>query len=127
MTKERIEDMWEVVVPFVKKRLLVTNYEGLGEADAKEFEKEFNEILNLAIKALEQEPKSEWEHDHEILKAYSDSANEALEKIRDEILDNAFSVVNPNNTYEYINVIDLDSIDEILGKYKSDSGDKKWF
>lgn len=56
MTRERIDDMREVVLPFVKKRLLETNYEGLGEADAKEFEREFNEILNLAIKALEQEP-----------------------------------------------------------------------
>ena len=57
MTRERIEDMREVVLPFVKKRLLETNYEGLGEADAKEFEREFNEVLNLAIKALEQEPR----------------------------------------------------------------------
>ena len=44
-----------------------------------------------------------------------------LDKIRTEILDNAFSVVNPRNTYEYINVIDLDSIDEILNKYKAES------
>jgi len=58
-------------------------------------------------------------------KGYSDGVNEVLDKVRDEILDNTFSVVNPNNTYEYINVIDLDSIDEILGKYKSDSEDKK--
>jgi hypothetical protein len=56
MNRERIEDMREVVLPFVKKRLLETNYEGLGEDDAKEFEREFNEILNLAIKGLEQEP-----------------------------------------------------------------------
>lgn len=56
MTRERIEDMREVVLPFVKKRLLEINYEGLGEADAEEFEKEFNAILDLAIKALEQEP-----------------------------------------------------------------------
>ena len=58
MNRERIEDMREVVLPFVKKRLLETNYEGLGESDAKEFEREFNEILNLAIKALEQEPQT---------------------------------------------------------------------
>ena len=57
MTRERIEDMREVVLPFVKKRLLETNYEGLGEDDAKEFEREFTEILELAIKALEQEPR----------------------------------------------------------------------
>jgi len=63
MTRERIEDMREVVLPFVKKRLLETNYEGLGEDDAKEFEREFNEILNLATKALEQEPrKGYWLH-----------------------------------------------------------------
>lgn len=37
------------------------------------------------LKALEQEQKSEWEHDHEILKAYSNGANEVLDKIRAEI------------------------------------------
>jgi hypothetical protein len=31
------------------------------------------------------EPKSEWQQDHEILKAYSDGANEVLDKIRAEI------------------------------------------
>ena len=56
MTKERIEDFREVVLPFVRKRLLETNYEGLGKSDAEEFAKDFDEILNLAIKALEQEP-----------------------------------------------------------------------
>ena len=56
MTRERIEDMREVVLPFVTKRLMETNYENLGESDAKEFAKDFNEILALAIKGLEQEP-----------------------------------------------------------------------
>lgn len=32
-----------------------------------------------------QEPKSEWEQDHAILKAYSDGANEVIDKIRAEI------------------------------------------
>ena len=31
------------------------------------------------------EKKSEWQQDHEILKAYSDGANDVLDKIRDEI------------------------------------------
>lgn len=57
MTRERIEDMREVVLPFVKKRLLETNYENLGESDAEMFAKDFDEILNLAIKALEQETR----------------------------------------------------------------------
>ena len=64
-----------------------------------------NMAFDMAIKALEQEP--------------------ILDKIRAEILDNAFSVVNPHNTYEYINVIDLDSIDEIHDKYKAESKDKE--
>lgn len=38
-----------------------------------------------AKEALQQEQKSECEHDHEILKAHSDGANEVLDKIRDEI------------------------------------------
>lgn len=58
MTRERIEDMREVVLPFVKKRLLETNYEGLGKSDAEEFTRDFNEILELAIKALEQEQQT---------------------------------------------------------------------
>lgn len=41
--------------------------------------------IDRAIKALEQEPKSEWQHDHEILKAHSDGANEMLDTIRAEI------------------------------------------
>lgn len=43
-----------------------------------------------------------------------------LDRVRAEISDNAFSVVNPKDTYEYINVIDLDSIDKIFNKYKSE-------
>ena len=33
----------------------------------------------------EQKPKSEWEHDHEILKAYSDGASAVLDNVRAEI------------------------------------------
>ena len=42
-------------------------------------------LIDYAIEALEQDPKSEWQKDHEILKAYSDGANEVLDKIRAEI------------------------------------------
>ena len=54
MTKERIEIIRQTLIPFVKKELLKNNYEGLGKSDAKEFEKDLNEILDLAIKALDQ-------------------------------------------------------------------------
>lgn len=56
MTRERIEDFREIVLPFLSRTLLKTNYENMGKSDAEEFEKDFNEILDLAIKALEQEP-----------------------------------------------------------------------
>ena len=56
MTREYIEDFREVLLPFMKKWLLRINYENRGKSDVEEFEKDFNEILDLAIKALEQEP-----------------------------------------------------------------------
>ena len=56
MTSECIEDFREIVLPFLSRTLLETNYENMGKSDAEEFEKDFNEILDLAIKALEQEP-----------------------------------------------------------------------
>lgn len=63
MTRERIEDFREIVLPFLSRTLLKTNYENMGKSDAEEFEKDFNEILDLAIKALEQEPKTGyWVH-----------------------------------------------------------------
>lgn len=41
----------------------------------------------LVLELLEQESKSEWEHDHEILKAYADGANNALDKVKAEIIE----------------------------------------
>lgn len=49
------------------------------------------------------------------------SQEPVLNKIRAEILENAFKVVNPNNTYKYINVLDLESIEKIIDKYKAES------
>ena len=43
----------------LKKELLDINYEDLGKSDAKEFEKDLNEVLDLAIKALEQQPTTQ--------------------------------------------------------------------
>jgi len=43
MTKERVESIRKI------------DYEGLGESDAKEFTNDFNEILNLAEDAIEQD------------------------------------------------------------------------
>lgn len=61
MTRERIKDFKEVVLPFFKNYFLKENYENLGKSDAEEFENDFKEIIELADKALEQEwiPASE--------------------------------------------------------------------
>lgn len=37
------------------------------------------------VSSSEKPNKSEWQHDHEILKAYSDGANEVLDKIKTDI------------------------------------------
>ena len=92
MTRERIEDIREIVLPFVRNVLLKTNYENLGKSDAEEFTRDFNEILDLATKALEQEPtdKSFTKADIDaIVKAINEGwelrVNEILSKIRAEI------------------------------------------
>lgn len=53
MTRELIEDFTKIVKPFVQKRLLEENFEGMGEQDKTEFGRDFDEILSLAIKGLE--------------------------------------------------------------------------
>ena len=40
-----------------------------------------------------------------------------IAKIKDEILKKYFSVVNPMNTFAYINVVSLEDIETIIHKY----------
>lgn len=51
-----IDDMRNIVKPRIAKMLLEANFEGCGKEDKAEFETEFEIILTLAEKALEQEP-----------------------------------------------------------------------
>lgn len=62
-----------------------------------------------------QEPKSEWEHDHEILRAYSDGVNNILDKMRAEI-------EHHRRKTQDIDPYDLvgDCLD-IIDKYKAES------
>ena len=52
MTKEEIENIREVIVPYMAHVLRQINYENMGESDAELFSKDMNEIFDLAIKAL---------------------------------------------------------------------------
>ena len=77
------------------------------------------ELVDKAVfTVMPQEPKSEWERDHEILKAYSDGANEILDKIRAEIeQERSFQ----RAIDEYDIATGLRKALEIIDKYKAES------
>ena len=56
MDKDLINDYRAIVLPVLQNVLIKTNYQGRGISDALDLEKDFNEILRLAEKALD----SEW-------------------------------------------------------------------
>ena len=66
MTKELIEDFRKIIKPFVTQRLLALNFENKGKSDVAEFEKDFDEICDLAIKALQIRITGKWNADLEI-------------------------------------------------------------
>ena len=102
MTRERIEDIREIVLPFVKNVLLKNNYENLGKSDAEEFTRDFNEVLDLAMKALEQEP--------------------VLARIRAEI-ERVDTVCHASNNHDEL--IRRNVVLQIVDKYKTESERKE--
>lgn len=56
MDKDLINDYRAVVLPVLQNILIKRNFEGRGLSDAQEIEKDFNELLRLAEKALD----SQW-------------------------------------------------------------------
>ena len=52
ISKELIESYRKIVLPFVSSQLYRANFEGQGAIDRAEFEQDCNEILDLAISAL---------------------------------------------------------------------------
>ena len=56
MDKDLINDYKAIVLPVLQNVLIKKNFEGRGISDALELEKDFNEILRLAEKALD----SQW-------------------------------------------------------------------
>lgn len=66
---------------------------------------------------LKEEPKSEWEHDHEILRAYADGANNVLDKVSAEIEDTYINLTCEENYKAW----GLRKALEIIDKYKTES------
>ena len=52
MTFELIENYREILKPAISSLLGRTNYEGKGQLDQEEFEKDFDELLNLALAGI---------------------------------------------------------------------------
>lgn len=72
-----------------------------------------------------QKPKSECEHDHEILKAYSDGANAVLDNVRAEIESKYESIPDTFHDYETGFTDALEWVLSIIDKYKAEGSDKK--
>ena len=74
----------------------------------------FKQLLEELPSVSTEKTKSEWQQDHEILKAYSDGANDMLDKIKAEIVE----------LRSKQNVGVLECLD-IIDKYKAESEDKE--
>lgn len=77
LSKEAIEDF-----EGIQKDLPYCTCQNIGMALAKLelLEKQGCKVIEPSVSSSEK-PKSEWEHDHEILKAYSDGASAVLESL----------------------------------------------
>lgn len=73
----------------------------------------------------EEKPKSECEHDHEILKAYSDGANAVLDNVRAEIESKYESIPETFHHYETGFTDALEWVLSIIDKYKAEGSDEK--
>ena len=71
----------------ISRKAVLDTLENMDRAlDEDRTVENYKELLRECYKVLPSvKPKSEWEHDHEILKAYSDGASAVLDEIRDEI------------------------------------------
>lgn len=81
------DDITETIPPFddlIQRQAVLDTLERMDKAlDEDRTVENYKELLRECYKVLPSvKPKSEWEHDHEILKAYSDGASAVLESIK---------------------------------------------
>ena len=77
--KELIENWRNMVKLPISSLLLKTNYEGMGEQDKEEFERDFDEILNLALIGLKH--KAQLSQEGTTKDATSDTISRQFEEI----------------------------------------------
>ena len=82
------DDITETIPPFedcISRKAVLNTLENMDRAlDEDRTVEYYKELLRECYKVLPSvtpKPKSEWQHDHEILKAYSDGASAVLESL----------------------------------------------
>ncbi len=128
-SKARIRDLYDVVdwtdddEPITERRF-VCECAGIEcwvspITDSFDTEEEAIEAWNRRSEVLERESKSEWQKDHEILKAYSDGANGVLDELKDEI-EKYWSYCDEN-----LQAPTLSGIKQLIDKYKTESEEEE--
>lgn len=112
------DDITEAIPPFddcISRQAVLDTLENMDRAlDEDRTVENYKELLRECYKVLPSvtpKPKSEWEHDHEILKAYSDGASAVLDKVRAEM--HATAEKHEDGVY----YLRDEWIDEIIDKY----------
>ena len=103
----------------ISRKAVIDTLERMDKAlDEDRTVENYKELLRECYKVLPSvKPKSEWEHDHEILKAYSDGANAVLDKIREEIK----TLSNANPSYWHSgDMVEREEVFEIIDRYTKD-------
>ncbi len=117
LSKEALEDF-----EGIQKDLPYCICQNIGMALAKLelLEKQGCKVIEPSGSSSEKPNKSEWEHDHEILKAYSDGANYVLDHVRAEI-DAARFLDKDKKLFKNANASGLEVAMDIIDKYKAES------
>lgn len=121
------DDITETIPPFEdcisRQAVLDVTWEEPSYTDALNVLTEVRDKVKALPPVNPQKQKSEWQQDHEILKAYSDGANEVLDKIRAEIKElakpNEFGGRGNGKSVRY----GLCKALEIIDKYKPEVGE----
>ena len=110
----------------ISRKAVLNTLENMDRAlDEDRTVENYKELLRECYKVLPSvKPKSECEHDHEILKAYSDGANAVLDNVRAEIESKYESIPETFHHYETGFTDALEGVLSIIDKYKEEGGKK---
>ena len=116
LSEEAIEDF-----ETIRGKLIYCQHQSIGMALAKLelLEKQGCKVIDPSGSSSKK-PKSEWQQDHEILKAHSDGANKVLDIIKAEIESKYESIPDTFHHYETGFTDALEWVLSIIDKYKEE-------